>query len=129
LLIMHDLVFELRQEMADLNYRLQATDEKVASCLQLLSSMQVALTQEPVEAMPGEAPAAATDEGPHRAQQPVDREPAKTEHGSRDEGIKRDEADEPTYEPTYIEEEPWPGDLPPMWPAFCQVYRSYVCFV
>jgi hypothetical protein len=54
--------------MADLNYRLQATDEKVASCLQLLSSMQGALTVEPVEVMPREAPAAATEEGPSMAQ-------------------------------------------------------------
>ena len=116
--IIQDLVFDLRQEMADLNYRLQATDGKLASCLQLLFSMQVALAQESVEAMPGEATAAATDGGSHRAQHSDNRVPAKTEHGSRDEGIKRDEASEPTYKPTYIEEEPFPGDLPPMWPAF-----------
>lgn len=118
LLIMNDLVFELRQEMADLNYRLQNTDEKVASCLQLLSSMQGALTVEPVEVMPREAPAVATEEGPSTAQRPVNREPVKTEHDRRDEGIERDKAGEPAHEPTYIEEEPWPGDLSPMWPAY-----------
>jgi hypothetical protein len=68
MLILHDLVFELRQEVVDLHYRLQAIDEKVASCLQLLSSMQATLTSDPVEAMPMETPAAATDEGPNKAQ-------------------------------------------------------------
>jgi hypothetical protein len=118
LLIIQDLVFDLRQEMADLNYRLQATDGKLASCLQLLFSMQVALAQESVEATPGEATAIATDGGSHSAHHSDDREPAKTEHDHQDEGIKHDEASEPTYKPTYIEEEPFPGDLPPMWPAF-----------
>jgi hypothetical protein len=46
--------------MADLNYRLQATDEKVARCLQLLSSMQAALTSDLVDATLREASAAAT---------------------------------------------------------------------
>jgi hypothetical protein len=59
-----------------------------------------------------------TDAGTSTASRPVSREPTKTEHGSKDKGIARDEAGEPAYEPTYIEEEPWPGDLPPMWPTF-----------
>lgn len=103
--------------MADLHFRLQATDEKVASCLQLLSYMQAALTSDPVQAMPREAPTVATDEGPNKAQRPVNKEPVKTEHGSHDEGTTRGEAEEKLWadEPTYIEEEPWPGDLPPMW--------------
>jgi hypothetical protein len=114
LLIMTDLVFELRQEMADLNYRFQHTDEKVERCLLLLSSMQGALTEERTpEVMPREAPAAATKEGPSMAQRPM-----KTEHDHRDEASERDQAGEPAYEPTYIEEEPWPGDLPPMWPTY-----------
>jgi hypothetical protein len=118
LLIMNDLVFELRQEMADLNYRLQNTDEKVASCLQLLSSMQGALTVEPAKVMPREAPTVVTEEGLSMAQRLVNREPVKTEHDRRDEGIESDKAGELAYEPTFIEEEPWPGDLSPMWPAY-----------
>jgi hypothetical protein len=115
---MNDLVFELRREMADLNYRLQASDAKVERCLQLLSSMQGALTEEQVEEMPREASADATSGIPHTAQRSAHRESAKKEHDSRDKGVERDAASEPDYEPTFIEEEPWPGDLAPMWPTF-----------
>jgi hypothetical protein len=63
---------------------------------------------------PGTHPAAGTSS----ASRPVSREPGTTEHGSRDKGKAPAEASEPDHEPTYIEEEPWPGDLPPMWPTF-----------
>jgi hypothetical protein len=79
---MNDLVFELRREMEDLNYRFQASDAKVERCLQLLSSMQGALTEEQVEEMPREASAGATNGIPHTAQRSAHREPTKEEHGS-----------------------------------------------
>jgi hypothetical protein len=37
--ILYNLVFELRQEVVDLHFRLQATDVKVVSFLQILSAM------------------------------------------------------------------------------------------
>jgi hypothetical protein len=43
---LHDLVFELRQEVTDLNYRLQATDAKVASFLRIILSLHEALLSE-----------------------------------------------------------------------------------
>ena len=80
--------------------------------------MQGALTEEQVEEMPREAPVVATNGTPNTAQRSIHRELAKNEHGSRDKGVERDEANEPAYEPTFIEEELWPGDLSPMWPAY-----------
>jgi hypothetical protein len=115
---MNDLVFELRQEMEDLNYRLQALDAKVERCLQLLSSLQGALTEEKVAEMPRKASDDATSGLPHTTQRPVYRESAEKEHDSRATGVERDATSEPDYEPTYIEEEPWPEDLAPKWPTF-----------
>jgi hypothetical protein len=67
LAILHDLVFELRQGVEDLHFRLQATDEKVAICLQTLSSMHEALSSDLAETTPMEEPTAATGEGQDKA--------------------------------------------------------------
>jgi hypothetical protein len=52
LAILHTLVFELRQEVADLHYRVEATEVKVAEFLQILASMHDALIPDPEEASP-----------------------------------------------------------------------------
>ena len=71
LAILHDLVFELRQGVADLHFRLQATEETVVIFLQTLSSMHEALSSDPAETTPMEEPTAATDEGQNKAQCPA----------------------------------------------------------
>jgi hypothetical protein len=111
------LVFELRREVADLQFRLQATEENVASFLQILSSMHAELSSGPVEPTPVEAPAAATGEGMDRAQRPTEVEREKDERGSKAEETARDEGKEKQWadQPTYIEEEPWTEDLRATW--------------
>jgi hypothetical protein len=116
--IMNDLVFELRREMADLNYRLQASDTKVERCLHLLSSMQGALIEDQVAITPRKVAEDDTSGPSHSAQRPVSRELAGEEKDIRAKGVVRNVASEPEYEPTFIEEEPWPGDLAPTWPSF-----------
>jgi hypothetical protein len=130
LLIMHDLVFELRQEVADLNYRLQATDEKVASCLQLLSSMQAALTSDPVEAMPREAPAAATDEGPNKAQRPVNRNRRRLSMEAMMKELRaaRQRKNFGQTSQRTLKKSLGQGTSLPCGQAYCQVFRSFVCF-
>ena len=72
LVILHDLVFELRREVVDLQFRLQATEENVASFLQILSSMHAEISLDPDDSTPMEAPAAATGEGMDRVQRPTE---------------------------------------------------------
>ena len=59
--ILYDLVFELRREMADLKFRLQATEDNVATFLHILSTMQSELSSDPAGSSPGEAPDIAMD--------------------------------------------------------------------
>ena len=68
LAILHGLVFELRQGVEDLQFRLQATYEKVEVFLQTLSSMHADLFSDSAEATPMEEPRAALDEGHDRMQ-------------------------------------------------------------
>jgi hypothetical protein len=56
LAILYDLVFELRQGVEDLHFRLQLTDEKVAQFLQILSSLSETVLSPPVPAKEGAAP-------------------------------------------------------------------------
>jgi hypothetical protein len=69
--VLHDLVFELRQEVAELHFRIQAMDVKVASFLQILLSMHAALYPYPVEAIPMEDPEADKDEGQNNVSSPA----------------------------------------------------------
>jgi hypothetical protein len=59
--ILYDLVFELRREMADLKFRLQATEDNVATFLHILTTMQEELASGPAGSSPGEAPDMAMD--------------------------------------------------------------------
>jgi hypothetical protein len=72
LVILYDLVFELRTEVADLKYRLQATEENVASFLQIISTMHSELSSDPVDSAPGEAPDTATGAGMDGMQRPAE---------------------------------------------------------
>jgi len=53
--ILYDLVFELRREVADLKFRLQATEDNVTTFLQVLSAMHSELSTGPSGTAPGEA--------------------------------------------------------------------------
>jgi hypothetical protein len=68
LAILYGLVFELRQGVEDLQFRLQATDGKVAVLLQLLSSLQEAFPSDPAGAASVEEPCAATSGGNAKVQ-------------------------------------------------------------
>jgi hypothetical protein len=59
---LYDLVFEIRQEVDDLNFRLQDTGAKVDIFLQTLSSLKSALTPSSDEDAPMEMPAEEKDD-------------------------------------------------------------------
>jgi hypothetical protein len=56
LAILYGLVFELRQGVEDLQFRLQLTNDKVALLFQLLSSMHVAFLSPPEGATSRQGP-------------------------------------------------------------------------
>jgi hypothetical protein len=103
---LHNLVFELRQEVADLQFRMQSTEAKVTSFLHIIASMHAILNQD----------SAAVNEEEEQNRGP-DQEDSK-QFVSQDgigEAADDQEADMRwDAEPVYIEEEPWPGDLQPM---------------
>jgi hypothetical protein len=53
--ILYDLVFELRREVADLKFHLQATEDNVATFLHILSTMHSELSSDPAGNTQGEA--------------------------------------------------------------------------
>jgi hypothetical protein len=110
--VLHNLVFELRQEVADLHFRMQATEVKVASFLQIISSMHAALFPDPVNAM--------KNEGQHHGPTPAGTSKQKDACEGDAEGPKRstEEGKQWCEGPTYIEEEPWPGDLSATQPSY-----------
>jgi hypothetical protein len=110
--VLHNLVFELRQEVADLHFRMQATEVKVASFLQIISSMHAALFPDPVEAV--------KNEGRHHVPSPVDISKQKDACEGDTEGAERSKEAGKQWsdETTYIEEEPWPGDLSATRPSY-----------
>jgi hypothetical protein len=117
---LHDLVFELRSEVADLQYRIQATEAKVASFLQIISSMHEALFAEPVDTSPLKHPEAAQEETQDEMQKPMDssREQEKRKEEDKEPACKEGASEQWDYGVTYIEEEPWPGDLSATWPTY-----------
>jgi hypothetical protein len=103
-----NLVFELRQEVADLQFRMQTTETKVASFLHIIASMQRALLSDPVAVHKGEE----QNRGPAQADmQQTEREDYTGEAADDKEADMRWDA-----EPVHTEEEPGPGDLQPMQP-------------
>jgi len=117
LVILYDLVFELRTEVADLKYRLQATEENVASFLQIISTMHSELSSDPVDSAPGEAPDTDTGAGMDGMQWPTEEKQEKVERRGQAEDTARDERKEKRWDdqPTFIEEEPWTEDLRATW--------------
>jgi hypothetical protein len=118
--VLHDLVFELRQEVADLQYRIQATEVKVASFLQILSSMHEALFSDPVDTSPKENPEADKEEAQDKTQTPAElgREREERKDDIKEPACKDEAGEQWDYGATYIEEEPWPGDLSATWPSY-----------
>jgi hypothetical protein len=53
--ILYDLVFELRREVVDLKFRLQATEDNVATFLHILSTIHSELSSDPAGNTLGEA--------------------------------------------------------------------------
>jgi hypothetical protein len=70
---LYDLVFEIRQEVDDLNFRLQDTGAKVDIFLQTLSSLQSSLISSSDEDAPMEESVEATDEATDTAPDAVPR--------------------------------------------------------
>jgi hypothetical protein len=117
---LHDLAFELRQEVTDLNYRLQATDAKVTSFLRIISSLHEALLYESDETSPLKDSQAAKDADQREVPRPVEEERKKDAHGEDAKGAEHNEDVGKQWDDglTYIEEEPWPGDLCATWSGY-----------
>jgi hypothetical protein len=113
---LYDLVFGIRQGVEDLNYRLQETDVKVDLFLRTLTSLQDSLASSPTEDAPMEEPDAATGAATGVATDAA----TGAERESKADDTVGDVEGEKNWadQPTYIEEEPWPGDLQAKWPDF-----------
>jgi hypothetical protein len=137
LAILYGLVFELRQGMEDLQFRLQTTDEKVAVLLQLLSSMHEAFHSDSAGATSGKEPCAAIDGGNVAMQclaefglEQVGHETMALEVNSAKrplqdttkgaDGTASNEKAEVKWadQVTYVEEEPWTKDFHATWPGY-----------
>jgi hypothetical protein len=101
--VLHNLVFELRQEVADLHFRMQTTEAKVVSFLQIIVSLHAALFPDPVNDN--------EEEGQHRGLNQADRQQEAHEEGTEEAEDGKDVDKQWGDETVYIEEEPWPGDL------------------
>jgi hypothetical protein len=138
--ILYDLVFELRQGMEDLQFRMQLMDGRISTLLQLLSTFQDASPSYPAGAASEGAPSSAGDDGNVRTQsvaevvaeqvQQEDMEAvtATGQHVHTPLGDARTAAnrDECTVDDdmhlanrgTPVEEESWPGYLPGYLPDY-----------
>jgi hypothetical protein len=124
----YDLVFELRKEVDDLHFRVHSTNTKVATLLHLLASMSATFPSHPGGVSSAEMPSATTKDGNTMQQRAenagmecTSSEMARVASASRQQQLEAQEVEravdsvntEMTWDsgPTYIEEEPWPGDL------------------
>jgi hypothetical protein len=141
--ILYDLVFELRQGVEDLHFRLQLVDGRISTLLQLLSTFQDASPAYPAGAASEGAPSSASDDGNLRKQgvaevvaEPVQQEVmeaviATGQHvhipsGDAETAANKDECtvDDDMHwanRGTPVEEEPWPGYLPEYVPDYSPV--------
>jgi len=117
---LYTLVFELRQEVADLHYRVEVTEIKVANFLQILASLHDALFPNSEEE---------SEDGDLEVKGDGDQHPVTSTPGKRKEeemhednvtvAERNQEHDELGYDETvYIEEEPGPDDPPATWPTY-----------
>jgi hypothetical protein len=147
LAILYSLVFELRQGVEDLQFRLQLTNDKVALFLQLLSSMHETFLSTPEGATSRQEPEADTAEGQVKARATSkpgpgaatttedvviqcatkpDLERARSATIAEKEPVRHDLGTETNEEvkvqwgdkTTVVEEEPWTGDLNTTWPGY-----------
>jgi hypothetical protein len=113
---LHDLAFELRREVADLQYRFQVTEAKVVSFMQIVSSMHEALFAAPEDTCHTEhAEATPLSTQPSEAAGAQQRE---SRPGSEDVASTREAAEPWDYGVTVIEEEPGSGDAIATWPTY-----------
>jgi hypothetical protein len=120
LAIFQNLVFELRQEIADLQYCFQATEGKVASFILILSSMHEALFSAPGDISPTENPEATTEASQDNTQTPeaAGSKQEERKDDSKDPACTNEVGEKWDYGVTYIEEEPWLGNLSTTWPSY-----------
>jgi hypothetical protein len=147
LAILYGLVFELRQGVEDLQFRLQLSNDKVTLFLQLLSSLHETFLSTPEEATFKQAPDADTADGEAKASATSTQghgaatttgdvvmqcaaEPYLKETGSaamaEQDTVRHDRGAETKEEveeqwgdgTTIVEEEPWTGDLNATWPGY-----------
>jgi len=133
--IIYGLVFELRQGVEDLHFRLHSTNDNVATLLQFLASMSEAFPPRPDGATSEEMPHTTTGEGDakeHSVEKPglehTNCRMAKADSTTRQKQVEMTEVEGTTDKlndemmwdmgPTYIEEEPWPGDLSATGPGY-----------
>jgi hypothetical protein len=107
---LYTLVFELRQEVADLHFRVEVTEIKVTDCLQILASLRDALFPN------SDVEAEAEDPGIER-----DGVDARGSSGSKEETMREDRA---TAAACTQEQDDTghsahePVDLPATWPTY-----------
>jgi hypothetical protein len=137
LTILFGLVFELRQGVEDLQFRLQTTDGKVAALLQILSSLQEAFPPDLAGAASAAEPHAETSEGNAQTQRSAGNEMEQAKH--EDMGVEeatgqqalqdtspvadRDESNvdagmQWASQVTLVEEEPWSEAVHATWPGY-----------
>jgi hypothetical protein len=110
------LAFELRREVADLQYRFQVTEGKVVSFMHIVSSMHEALFSAPEDTCPTEHTEAAplsTQPSEAAGEQQKESKP-----DSKDIASTREAAEPWDYGVTVIEKEPCSGDAPATWPTY-----------
>jgi hypothetical protein len=120
LAILHDLAFELRREVADLQYRFQATEGKVASFMHIVSSMHEALFSAPEDTCPTEHTENPTEAAPLSTQPSgaAGEQQKESRTDSKDLASTREAAEQWDYGVTFIEEEPCSGDALATWPTY-----------
>jgi hypothetical protein len=120
LAIIFGLIFELRQGVDDLQFRVLAVDRNVASLLQLLTSLRGAAPSDPA----GEHPASAADDRETLNPSLLSKKPYSNQHAEHAQEMDTEQVGAQDTQPavsteggvdvkrwddqaTYIEEEPW----------------------
>ena len=122
-----NLVFELRKEVDDLHFRVQFTTTKVTTLLHLMASMRATFPPHPDEGPSSERPRTTPQDSNIRQQRPEVAGMAGNNSAAASATASRQQQETVStrerlvdsmnseltwdFEPTYIEEEPWPGDL------------------
>lgn len=117
---LYTLVFELRQEVVDLHYRVEAMEIKVANFLQILASMHDALFPDSEEESAEGDPEVDGNDDQHPVTSPPGKSRDEEKHeDNAKEAERNQENDEHWSDGTaYIEEGPWSGDPPATWPSY-----------